>query len=446
MNKIKFTLAVFLLLSFIFLTTNSVLALEVPLLGITNDSSITDYIGYFFGLAIALAGAIAAISLVFSGIQLMIGTVNPESATNAKDRIKGSVLGLILLMVSFLLMKTINPVLISPTLNPLAETSGLYYTNGSQNKPTSGSESNIANIPSGYEKLKYTCADPATAPKLMVWLYPETDFKGDTTGATTEYMVCNGPDKSLSGWKSFTTAYQTPGAYFYLTEDCSGLSSPVRNVSGEIDFIVFDSVAKKSKPIKSVALVSDIQNKNYYGIITHESNDINDVSKCEEPLLSRVAETCQKININAMSANIFIWNKETDSGKNAGDGTASGKSSGDGVIFSTHAFGDKAGARRGIAVISKDDINPILRIDTNDLVFDYTNSIATPEEAFLCKTLFQCQEGSIEYTGQYIVASYSDTIWTGGKYCRVVNKAVTNLKTEKPMVGKIKTIDIIATK
>src|SRR3989344_8782609 len=117
-------------LIFLFLTvSHAVFALEntypaIPFGGgpLTNDSTLPDIIKYFFGLSIALAGIIGVLSIVIAGITMLISAGNPGAVGAARERIFGSILGIILLMFSVTLLSTINPALIGPNQPALVST------------------------------------------------------------------------------------------------------------------------------------------------------------------------------------------------------------------------------------------------------------------------------------------------------------------------------------
>ncbi len=80
--------------------------IEVPL-GI--PLSLPHYIAYFFWLAMAVGGVMAVLSLIFSGIKLMFAAGDPTKISDAKSQATSAVLGLILMLSSFVLIATINP-------------------------------------------------------------------------------------------------------------------------------------------------------------------------------------------------------------------------------------------------------------------------------------------------------------------------------------------------
>ena len=102
------------------------LALEVtyPKIGtfeITSDSTLLQYIEYFFAFAIAISGILAVVILVISGLQILVFAGSPEKINEAKEGLWAAVLGIVLLFASFIIMMTINPNLVNPSTQALPQ-------------------------------------------------------------------------------------------------------------------------------------------------------------------------------------------------------------------------------------------------------------------------------------------------------------------------------------
>ena len=115
---------------FYFLFSGAVFAaegykLEVPLppLPGTSDpgAGIAQYIQYLYVFAIALAGFLALGAMVYGGLQYVLAAGNVAKVEDAKDIITQALWGLGLILVAYLLLRTINPDLVSlktPSLEP----------------------------------------------------------------------------------------------------------------------------------------------------------------------------------------------------------------------------------------------------------------------------------------------------------------------------------------
>ncbi len=74
-----------------------------------NDSTFPDLVKYFYEWGISLGGLVAFISLVMAGFQYITSAGNAGKMKEARDQIDSAVLGLVLLLSSFLVLETINP-------------------------------------------------------------------------------------------------------------------------------------------------------------------------------------------------------------------------------------------------------------------------------------------------------------------------------------------------
>ena len=116
-NKFLIFLIFFAALLFLSFTFTS--ALEVKISGLSDSSSLGDYVSVIFTWVMGIAGTITLISFIVGAVGLIISGDNPTLHGDSIDRIKGAILGLVLIMASFLILKTINPAFVNPTLTPL---------------------------------------------------------------------------------------------------------------------------------------------------------------------------------------------------------------------------------------------------------------------------------------------------------------------------------------
>src|SRR3989344_5352769 len=70
---------------------------------------IINYVTTIYGYVAGLAGLLAVLMMVFGGFQVMTSGTNPAGVSAGKEKIVNAVGGLILLLVSALLLYTINP-------------------------------------------------------------------------------------------------------------------------------------------------------------------------------------------------------------------------------------------------------------------------------------------------------------------------------------------------
>jgi hypothetical protein len=91
--------------------------------GLKDKADLSDYLGYLFRLMIALAVFFAVVVISWAGFEYMT-TEAITGKSDARNRIQNAVLGLLLALCSYLILKTIDPRLIeiNTTIPPLTYT------------------------------------------------------------------------------------------------------------------------------------------------------------------------------------------------------------------------------------------------------------------------------------------------------------------------------------
>jgi hypothetical protein len=77
------------------------------------------YLKYLFPFMLSIAAVLAVFMLVISGIQMMAAAGNVGMIDSAKKKIWNAIGGLLLIALSFLILRTINPQLINLQLTPI---------------------------------------------------------------------------------------------------------------------------------------------------------------------------------------------------------------------------------------------------------------------------------------------------------------------------------------
>ncbi len=125
-------LLIFILIALaIFILVNFALAreLEVPLPQIGEEPAITEtpllptYVKYIFNFGIGIAGLIAFVVIVYGGVRYLTSAGNPTAMGDANNQIFSGLIGLVVILGSWLLLTTINPQLI--IISPQLKESGL---------------------------------------------------------------------------------------------------------------------------------------------------------------------------------------------------------------------------------------------------------------------------------------------------------------------------------
>lgn len=388
------------LLLFIFtflIKANFTFAAEVQ--GFSN--TLPGIVGDIFRYATIASGSLALISFTIGALQYTISQAG-GSSNDAKDRMKGAVLGLILTASSWLILNTINPELTKPKLGKIDQTNGVFYACANlggaplQESYTAG----VGGV--GCDQIKYECSN-GILPPYFVWIYSEPNFKGDVSVGV---LRCG---SSSSVGASYKMAAVSPGIYYCLgfcssAGDCSGNMSGPNLTSGKIE-----------EPFKNhVESVLIVSGENKFGAVFHGADDNTRGGLCNMPIYSSGNMDCIGGISVSTSVDIFKWNNSDPT------------SSGNGIEFYGETFGWNSSQNAGKCFIKQvssqedatatcDNISPIndrFVKPTKDLVFDYTNVERTQEYKNLYKT-FQQHPGSIRIKGNYLVAIYS----TGAGAC-----------------------------
>lgn len=88
---------------------------------LTAGSELPEMIAYFYEWGIAISGLAAFFALVLAGFQYLTSAGAPAKMADARDRISSAIMGLLLLLASFLILNVINPDLTTltvPEINP----------------------------------------------------------------------------------------------------------------------------------------------------------------------------------------------------------------------------------------------------------------------------------------------------------------------------------------
>jgi len=91
------------------------LNLEYPEIGgfdLNDDQDLNQVVAWFYYFVITIAGMAVFAMLVWGGFTWLTSTGDPSKIASAKDRIYSAFLGLVLILASFLIMRTINPELV----------------------------------------------------------------------------------------------------------------------------------------------------------------------------------------------------------------------------------------------------------------------------------------------------------------------------------------------
>lgn len=94
--------------------------LEIPA---TVKTPFPEYIKYIFHFALMVSGLIAFASIIYGGFRYLTSADSPSVAGEARSRISGGILGVIILLSSYLILTTFDPQLVilkTPGINPVS--------------------------------------------------------------------------------------------------------------------------------------------------------------------------------------------------------------------------------------------------------------------------------------------------------------------------------------
>lgn len=95
---------------------------NIPPAGLTTGNELPEYINYLYLFGLGLIALLALVQMMIGGLTYIFAAGNVAKFEVAKDTIKQALLGLGLLLTSYLLLRTINPDLVNlknPSINPI---------------------------------------------------------------------------------------------------------------------------------------------------------------------------------------------------------------------------------------------------------------------------------------------------------------------------------------
>ena len=76
---------------------------------LTLGMPLNQIVAWFYYFIVGVAGLSAFVMLVWGGFQYLTSAGNPTAIGDAKDRIKSALLGLLIILISWLILQVINP-------------------------------------------------------------------------------------------------------------------------------------------------------------------------------------------------------------------------------------------------------------------------------------------------------------------------------------------------
>ncbi len=398
------------------------------LVKITENSSLPEFIAYWFGLLIYIAGAISLISFVVGAVGLINHSV--EAHGDAKDRMKGAILGLVLTLASFLILKTINPMLTTPTLTPLPATSGIFYYNvGTQERgPVAMQVSDNTNRPVGFDSLLYDCTGKGegsggTGPVLLVWEFLNTGLETDNDLSQVHVARMNcGNVEDIGSFGSLSMAYETQGVY-YCYGGCGGDNMCSSYMSKA------NTGGQDSIPSPFAGNLGGVRILGNYGVIFHKEAGLLRGGECSLPIINEGQDSkCEPVDMPVSAINIFKYNTAN-----------SATPVGNGVTFYSEPFGSDVGTQKrgeGFCEITNNKIGNNFKVKAEKLIFGEDNSPYSCNYAKNTITLYKNKYKTLKDRpkSMYIKGNYLVALFGGGandsSYCQVFSKNAYNLNVQ----------------
>lgn len=386
-----------------------------------------------FDWGIGIASSLAVIVFAIGAAQYVFSADNPTTKNSAKEKMISAIVGMALLLTSFLIMKTINPEIVKLGVGQLSATEGIYYTTGDVSKDVNADMQNADAsdiLKLGYKNIRYSCVGNKGTP-IVIWYYPEKDFK-DTSfnnNKTVVKIVNCGKSEAIDQGKSHKISFLFPGVYFYTKAGCTGLMSEgFTNDQSPIPEIFRGKV-------KSVRIV-DGQNQNSnssgnfvgnsFKLIFHGTKSANASGICSDIMYSTYnkAGDCIEIgnNIPTISATIINFNNQGVARGNLYNKNGLAHP-GQGVSLYSKPWGWQAGSfsgeYNGTIQTSTDEDNYFIGVNRQikgaKAIFAYkdpncSDHTCEPQKyQTKCKTFTDCP-GAISLNGRFlvVVSTYND--------------------------------------
>jgi hypothetical protein len=237
----------------------------------SEGTSFPDFVKYLFNFSIIISGVLAFFVIISSGVKILFSPDQADIIKDAKDKIIGAFVGIVILLASWLILTTINPNLSMLNLEPMQPTSGVYLFD------FSGKKHYIAdsNPDVGYEINSVEFISPK---EELTAVYSGTGKRVDNSG----------PGSGGGGFsgRSIYFLWNKQGVYLYPRVNFEGkplytLSSIASLASQDFDNKT-QSIRFNNKPEENITygavLFSDPDQKGKCGICGFDGDKIGDLS------------------------------------------------------------------------------------------------------------------------------------------------------------------------
>jgi len=91
---------------------NLQLNLDYPSFGgydLNSNQDLNELVAWFYYFIVAISGIAAFFALIVGGFEWMTSAGNPSRVSSAKERMSSAMLGLVIILASYLILQVINP-------------------------------------------------------------------------------------------------------------------------------------------------------------------------------------------------------------------------------------------------------------------------------------------------------------------------------------------------
>ena len=186
------------------------LEVQYPEMGgekISTSTTVSEYAVYIFNFCVIIAAVAAFVVLTYGGIRYLFSFNNPGSMKEARIWIYSGIVGLLIALVSYLILNTINPEIIVPKLEEIKPRTGIHLIKGEEKKYIADTQNKITFDPTSLEFIN-------TEEELYsVFVFEEEEFDGKDS----KELINNGKGTtySVSNVNSIYFLWNKPGIYLY---------------------------------------------------------------------------------------------------------------------------------------------------------------------------------------------------------------------------------------
>lgn len=227
----------------------------------TTKTLLSDYIKYIFSFSLVIGGLIAFSALILGGFKHTTSGGNPAKMADAKDQMFSAIIGLIILLSSFLILNTVNPkltILRLDVIPPAATAIELYTEVDLGGEPHIYGLDNTINDLSDFKTKSIKISDNINLGDVDVYVYPEVQFQPTGGGKRLATRVVKNVEDTFTysnlGFipRSIEIKKKQPGAYLCTEINFEG---KCEYVSGSVNR--FSSLGLDNK-VKSIYFINEV--------------------------------------------------------------------------------------------------------------------------------------------------------------------------------------------